>query len=237
MVKESLAALRSFFSRGREVQRRRLVQLLFYDQSQPQLNFILENPPANLASSLSSRRSPQVALSPITEISVSTSSTPHQYFQSPKFSELSSRRVKDLVKAATALKDADKTAVKDFAALWSCNSRPVFQQSSCDVYSRVDYLYNTRCELEAARTVLDCTNRFISLFVRHEVDSLISEEGSTLADAIERLQKRTKYKSISREYYSAANFVDIVELHGPGHLLRLGTGVNSMYVRYTTSKC
>jgi hypothetical protein len=122
---------------------------------------------------------------------------------------LSRKRLKQLIKAATRLKEAADIPIKDLNNLWSSNNEQAPQTPSNDVFSRADKLYNTTVDLKKKRAVLDCASRFISLFIRHEVDVLASTGELGLSDAFEQIANQTQWslEELKQTHYQAKNFV------------------------------
>ncbi|KAF2804395.1 uncharacterized protein BDZ99DRAFT_525600 [Mytilinidion resinicola] len=240
-----LSAFRHFFYRARGEQRRQLVQLLSQDQPQspPQSDLkihfeypstSLPTPPTPFSPPHSPPHSQPASPQHGTEIPTPTSSlSPEEYFKSKKFEALSPKRVNSLIKAAKKLKDADKTSIADFDNLWS-SSEQVPQPPSDSVFSRVDSMFNTSLNIQEQHAVLDCASRFISLFIRHEVDVLTLNGSLKLHAAFDRIAKETQWtsKQFKRAYYEAKNFVSILELDGPGYLLRIGSDVNWLWKKF-----
>jgi hypothetical protein len=155
---------------------------------------------------------------------------PGDYFRLKKFKSLPRKRVDELIKVAKKLESANNIPITAFSNLWSSNNGPVPQAPSNDIFSRFNSLYNTKLRIQTGHAVLDCAGRFNSLFIRHAVDVLTSNKELAQTAAFERIAKETlwSFEKIKSEYEKARNFITILELDGPGYLLRLGSEVNSL---------
>lgn len=228
-VKALLSAFYRFFDRAQAEQRRQLLTYLSHDSlslaahnhPKTELKVVFENPSIPLP-----QNSP--TSEPAESSDATSLSSPKEYFASGEFQDLNRYRRKGLIKLATAIADAQETSIADFKDLWLRNQERISPLSGTDIFSRVNHLYASTLRLEKDVVITDCARRFISLLVRHAVDVLTPNRDSAIDDAFEQIAERTDwpFETIKRTHYQAQNFVDILELDGPGDLLRLGRGVN-----------
>lgn len=201
-------------------------------RSQTELRFFIETPATCLRSRIPTPPRSRTS-SPghgIQHSSSTTSSSPEEYFRAAQFQALSRQRTDDLIKAAIALRKADETPLEIFDNLWTIRSGNGSHAATSDIYSRLNNLHQTSEHLKEQRALVDCASRFIGLFMRHEVDLLTSNKTIRYSNAYRQIEARTGFKNVKQIYHDARNYVEILELHGPGHLLRLGSEVREVYV-------
>lgn len=141
-----------------------------------------------------------------------------------------------MVRAADSLAAAKQLHQSCYDGLWTTQA-PVFEAPGSGCFERIDQLLQGLEKITDRSNQFDCAKRLGLMFVAHDVEQIMKLDNLGLSTG--RGRKTAAFKKIAEEtswavdkvggfYKRSKNYMALITLGGPGTLLELGTGLNSL---------